>query len=116
MRVSDGKESLFIGAAATLAWVVARVAPTNWEPALFFGIWIALIGVLKVVRRQVTYWRAPSWFELASTGVVTIIAAALLFNPTILGGWTLIVVFGLYFAYGILRLVIILRRGDGGSF
>ncbi len=115
MRINQ-KPVLAVGTAAVVALVLAVVtAPPNLEPAVFVGLWFALIAAVKGARPQ-WLWGPISWLEFVVTGVVGVVGAILLFNPTILGGWTLIVLFGLFILYGLWRLIIAVRRGDGSPF
>jgi len=110
--MSSKKSVLAIGGAAVTSLIVSSViAPPNFEPAVFFGLWFSLIAAVKGIRPEWLPTRV-SWPELLVTGGVGIVGAFLLFNPARLGGWTPIVLFGLFSLYGLWRLIIAVRRGD----
>lgn len=111
------KDLVIVGASALAAFVLSQVlADPRYEVALFFGILFGATAVVKALLPTLPSAKAVSWKDLIVTASVAVVSSLLVFNADVLGGWSMIAAFGLMFAYGLWRLIVIARRGDGHLF
>lgn len=70
-------------------------------------------AALKLLQPSNSIFKDESWVAFLAPGVLVLIALFLFHEPHLLGGWTIIVVFGIFFVYGLVSLIVSARRpGD----
>jgi hypothetical protein len=97
---------------------IGEVAGDGWRGVSFFGGFIAGNAGVKALQPSNTVLKNVSWVDLLAIASMMLAVAYLLDNPQVLGSWTIIVVFGALFVYGLISLVVSTRtraKDDGAS-
>jgi hypothetical protein len=89
-----------------LAAIATGVLALGWNGVTFIGAFCLANIALKLFHPANTVMRDIRWSVLLITSVVVLAGVFLIDNPTVLGGWTLIVVFLLFLVYGLGSLIV----------
>lgn len=106
--------AIYLGAIAVVEILIAIVLGPAWTGVWAIGGFIAANVAVKLLHPANALLRGSSRSSLLVVGVLMASALYLFANPNLLGGWTLIVVFGLFVLYG-LGSLIVATRGQGRS-
>ncbi len=94
-----------ITAAIVIAAATSAIFGWTWGGTSVVAAFCLGHVALKLFFPNSTVMRDIAWSSLLIAGVVALAGAWLLDNPTLLDGWTLIVVFVLFLGYGLGTLI-----------
>ncbi|MEZ5961501.1 MAG: hypothetical protein R3C30_13920 [Hyphomonadaceae bacterium] len=104
---------LAIGAAVLVCAAIGALLGGVWSGILLFGGFFLGNAVLKALQPSNTLLNRVSWNALVVTAGAMMALIYLIENPRWLGGWTIIVVFGALFVYGLISVIVSARQDDG---
>lgn len=93
------------GAGALLgALVGAAIGSIWWSIGMMAGFLLGNAAV-KLLHPSNSVSKNESWIAFLTPAFIVLAALFLLQQPHLLGGWTIIVVFGAFFVYGLISLI-----------
>ncbi len=108
--MSDRQVQLLAAALGILAGAALGVVTgVGLTGVLLMGGFIAGHAALKVLQPSNAVLTAIPWLSVLVHAFLVLAVIYLAENPRLLGGWTLIVVFGALFGYGLIRLIVSTR-------
>jgi len=116
-RTRDVRIQLLAIAAGIIASAAIGAVVGEWSGAWAIGGFLGGNAAVKVFQPSNTILKDISWAHFLVVAVLVLAVLYLVENPRWLGGWTIIVVFGVFFVYGLVSLIVSTRgsASDDGA-